>query len=85
MAEKKAFSQYSPRMDAETDVVACADELEREFVTRKRLYDRWVAEGKCTWTEAHERMKRIMGAMRFLREAVAKGATIEVEDGSAAF
>lgn len=85
MPEKIAFSQYSPRFHAETDMRACADELEREYATRKRLYDRWVAEGKCTWQEAHDRMRRIMGAMRAVRELIPKDAVLEVEASATPF
>lgn len=68
--DKIAFSKYVPRFHAEVNTDACADEVQREIETRKRLYDRWVAEGKITWQEGHDRMTRLMGALLALREGL---------------
>jgi len=75
---KKAFSQYVGNRDCAIDLRACIDEVDREVTTRKRLYDRWVAEGKCTWQEAHDRMSRLMGAQQFLMQCVDSEAKIKV-------
>lgn len=33
---------------------------------RRRVYDRWVAEGKLSWTDAHDRMERLLTALTIL-------------------
>jgi hypothetical protein len=63
---KQAFSQYTVSADASSDAKACADELDRELNVRRRVYDRWVAEGKMTWQEGHDRMTRFLGAIKML-------------------
>lgn len=76
---RKAFSQYINNINADTSLQACIDELTREIDTRKRLYDRWLAEGKLTWTEANERMCRLMGAHQFLLQHVPGEAQLKIE------
>lgn len=75
---KKAFSQYVHNQDACESLSACLSEIEREIVVRKRLYDRWVAEGKCTWQEADDRMRRLMGAHMFLMQGVSDDFEIKM-------
>lgn len=79
MPEKIAFSQYVPAAHSLNNLTACRDEIAREIATRKRLYDRWVAEGKCTWTEADTRLRSLMGAMLFLDQHVEPDAQIKLE------
>lgn len=76
---RKAFSQYINNINADTSLQACIDELTREIETRKRLYDRWLAEGKITWTEGNERMCRLMGAHQFLLQCVPDEAQLKLE------
>lgn len=76
---KIAFSQYVSNVHASDELRACIDEIDREIQTRKRLYDRWVAEGKCTWQEAHDRMTRLMGAQQFLVQHVDSAAELKLE------
>jgi hypothetical protein len=47
----------------------CLDELTRELAVRERIYDRWVAECKLSWTEARDRYTRLAGAINFMRSA----------------
>lgn len=63
---KKPFKDYTVTADASLDVQAIRDEVLREIDTRRRLYDRWIGEGRCTWTEAHARMTALMGALMIL-------------------
>ena len=65
---KKPFKDYVTTQDACKSAEACADEVLREVDTRRRLYDRWVAEGRMTWQEGHDRMTRLMGALKLLLE-----------------
>lgn len=66
MSERKAFSQYTVSEHAANDYSPAVDEVKREIDTRRRLYDRWVAEGKMTWQEGHDRMTRILHAYKLL-------------------
>lgn len=47
-------------------VAAAKDEVIRELMVRKRCYDKWVAEGKLTSTEAHSRWTAICSAVAHL-------------------
>jgi hypothetical protein len=76
---RKAFSQYVPSFDAASNLNAAQDEILREIETRKRLYDRWLAEGKITWQEGHDRMTRLMGAHQFLIQCVEHDAELKLE------
>lgn len=76
---RKAFSQYVPAFDASPFLQSAQDELTREIETRKRLYDRWLAEGKLTWSEADSRMRALMGAHQFLMQAVPADFELKVE------
>lgn len=76
---KQAFSQYTATADSDESLQACMSELDRELQVRRRVYDRWVAEGKCTWQEAHDRMTRLLGAISFLVQCVPSSAKIAVE------
>lgn len=80
-----AFSQYVPSFDANPFLQAAQDELQREIDTRKRLYDRWLAEGKLTWSEADSRMRALMGAQQFLMQAVDPGFELKVEKRATPF
>lgn len=48
-----------------------SDEIAREMNVRLKCYDRWVAEGKMTQTEAQERFDRMATAGCFLKKAIA--------------
>lgn len=47
-------------------VSAAKDEVIRELMVRKRCYDKWVAEGKLTQTEAITRWNAICSAVHHL-------------------
>lgn len=47
-------------------VTASKDEVIRELMVRKRCYDKWVAEGKLTATEAESRWTAICSAVAHL-------------------
>lgn len=47
-------------------VTASKDEVIRELMVRKRCYDKWVAEGKLTQTEAVSRWNAICSAVHHL-------------------
>lgn len=49
-----------------------SDELAREMNVRLKCYDRWVAEGKMTQTEAQERFDRLATAACYLKRQLEK-------------
>ena len=50
-----------------TSIEEAADEIERELQVRFRCYDRWVADGKLTDTEARRRYGQLYSALQYLR------------------
>lgn len=50
----------------EIDHRAALDELKRELSVRLRIYDRWVSEGRLSWTEAQDRYKRHLMAVKIV-------------------
>jgi len=51
---------------ASRPLMECIDELGRELMLRQRCYDRWVAEGRLSATDAADRLARHESAMAFL-------------------
>lgn len=43
-------------------------EVQREIDVRRRLYDRWVNEGKLSRIDAHDRLERMMTGLKYLLE-----------------
>jgi len=65
----QALSSYNVRDNAKrTDEEAVA-ELQREVDVRRRIYDRWIAEGRLSRIDAHDRMERILSALKLLLES----------------
>jgi hypothetical protein len=48
------------------DLDTCMDELQREFQVRLRCYDRWIAEGKLSYSDARDRHQRLRAAIAHL-------------------
>lgn len=63
---KQQFSSYTPRQNGKRTIEEAISELQREMDVRKRLFDRWVAEGRMSWVEAHDRMERHLSALAWL-------------------
>lgn len=42
-------------------------ELEREAQIRKRCFDRWIADGRLSYTDAKDRQERLLSAIALLR------------------
>lgn len=62
------FKDYTPRTHGKRNLEEATSEIQREMDVRKRLFDRWVAEGKMSWMDAHDRMERHLSALKFLLE-----------------
>lgn len=63
---KTQFKDYTPRQNGLRSIEEAAAEIQREMDVRKRLFDRWVSEGKMSWMDAHDRMERHMSALKHL-------------------
>lgn len=57
------FSSYTPRQNGQRSLKEAIAEVQRELEVRKRLFDKWVAQDKITWMDAHDRMERLMSAL----------------------
>lgn len=51
-----------------TPVNDSIDELKRELRIRKLCYDRWVAEGKISWTQGRDQFHRLFSAIAWLEQ-----------------
>ena len=63
---KKSFTTYCISENGMRSVEEASSELVREMDVRRRLYDRWVAEGRMSWVDAHDRLERHMTAINIL-------------------
>lgn len=63
---KALFSTYTPRQNGKRSIEEAISELQREMDTRKRIFDNWVQQGRCSWVDAHDRMERLMTALSLL-------------------
>jgi hypothetical protein len=48
-------------------------ELEREAQVRKRCFDRWVTDGRLSYTDARDRQERLLSAIGLLRRMESGG------------
>lgn len=58
------FRDYKVNVHGDRSEEEAVSELTREMEVRRRLYDRWVAEGRLSRVEAHDRLSRLMSAIR---------------------
>lgn len=63
---KKSFTTYSVSANGTRSVEEASSELVREMDVRRRLYDKWVAEGRMSWVDAHDRLERHLTAIMVL-------------------
>lgn len=61
--QKQQFSSYRPSANGKRSLEEAVSEIQREMDVRKRLFDRWVSEGKMSWVDAHDRLERHMSAL----------------------
>ncbi len=66
MSEKKPFSEYVADPDGNRNDEEALCELVRELDVRRRLYDRWVVEGRLSWVDADDRLRRHLSAVKLL-------------------
>lgn len=64
--KKTPFSNYKPITNGVRSIDEAISEVQREMDVRKRLFDRWVTEGRMSWVDAHDRLERQMSALKWL-------------------
>lgn len=63
---KIPFSQYKPLSNGNRSIDEAISEVQREMDVRRRLFDKWVGDGRMSWVDAHDRLERLMTALRKL-------------------
>lgn len=64
--QRKPFGDYTCNTVKLRDYQQCMDELTREVDVRRRIFDEWVSKGRLSWTDAHDRLERLMTLMAVL-------------------
>jgi hypothetical protein len=57
-------------LNCSSSIQEALDEIRRELAVRSRIYDRWVAEGRQSYTEARDRYCRLAVAARIVQKAL---------------
>jgi hypothetical protein len=78
MRTKIKFSDYTGINIRLRDAEEAMDEVRRELDVRRKIYDRWVMEGRISWTDAHDRMERLITALRMLIELPVQPEVTEI-------
>ena len=60
------FNKYTALNNGNRCIKEARAELEREIAVRRKIFDRWVQEEKMSWMDAHDRLERILSALRWL-------------------
>lgn len=63
---KSPFNTYTPLRNGNRSLEEAISEVQREMDVRKRLFDKWVSEGRMSWTDAHDRLERQCSALKHL-------------------
>ncbi len=62
----KAMKDYTAREDGKSTLEEATSEIQREIDVRRRLYDRWILEGRLSRVDAHDRLCRMLTALSYL-------------------
>jgi hypothetical protein len=62
----KPMNTYNAASNGTRTLEEAVSEVQREIEVRRRLYDRWVSEGKLSRVDAHDRLERLLTTLRFL-------------------
>lgn len=62
----KAMSAYTVRENGNRTLEEATSEIQRELDVRRRLYDRWISEGRISRVDAHDRLERMLAALMYL-------------------
>lgn len=71
------MNTYNAASNGTRTLEEAVSEVQREIDVRRRLYDRWVSEGKMSRVDAHDRLERLLTALRFLLAVPAETAPAE--------
>lgn len=66
MNKGKKFCDYAAMHTGHRSHEEAVDEVQRECDVRRRLYDKWVADGKLSRSDAHDRLERLLAALAIL-------------------
>lgn len=58
------FTDYKANVQGNRSEDEAIAEIQREVEVRKRIYDRWVSEGRLSWVDANDRLSRLLTALR---------------------
>lgn len=73
----KPFKEYDMDKNAARLPQEALDEVQREIEVRMRLYDDWVKAGKISYSDAHDRLERMLSAYRLLAGGLEAAGLIE--------
>lgn len=73
MSEEEKMQPMSVRTQTEA-----LDELNRELQVRKRCFPRWIADGRVSETDAHDRIDRLATAIQMLHAMSSEDAKAAV-------
>lgn len=63
---KVSFNTYTPLKNGNRSLDEAISEVQREMDVRKRLFDKWVSDGRMSWVDAHDRLERQCTALKML-------------------
>lgn len=72
------MQNYTANQNGARSLEEAVSEVQREIDVRRRLYDRWVEQGKLTRVDAHDRLERMLSALRYLLACPADKAAADV-------
>lgn len=62
----KPMNTYNAASNGTRTLEEAVSEVQREIEVRRRLYDTWVSNGKLSRVDAHDRLERLLSALRYL-------------------
>jgi hypothetical protein len=61
-----ALRDYKASTNGKRTLEEAVAEVQREIEVRRRLYDKWVADCRMSRIDAHDRLERLLTALRYL-------------------
>jgi hypothetical protein len=62
------FREYRWNQHMSRNIAEAISEVEREAHIRIKCFDKWVQEGRLSWVDAHDRLERLLSAVKLLRD-----------------
>lgn len=79
------FAEYTVSNRPARSITEALAELDRELTVRRRIYDDWQKKGKLTWMDAHDRLERLLTAVKLLLEYDKQLSAAEAQNNNTAF